>query len=329
MNTRTLTRRDVVKHMAAGGLAASVGLPAAAQSERPINLVVGFSAGGGTDIIARLLATHMTQTLGRPVIVQNMVGASGNIATAHVVNAKPDGNTLLASSVTQIVVSPNTFGKLSFDPIAGLTHICMTAQSDFVVAVNSALPVKTVAELVALSKQKPGSINFGTAGPGTVIHVMAELFKQRTGADITAVHYKGSAQMVGDLLGGLIQGSVDGLQTTEQYVRQGKVRILAVASGKRNALIPSVPTASQAGIHGLDTTSNWFGLHAPAGTPAPLIQQIYEAARAAANRPEVRERLAGMGLEPMTHVREDFPRLVAAQNKLFAEVVQRGNIRAE
>lgn len=329
MNSRTaITRRTLVKQLAGAGLAATVGLPARAQSDRPITLVVGFSAGGGSDAVARLIAPHMSQRLGRPVVVNNMAGASGNIGTQHVVNAKPDGSTLLLSSMTQIVVSPSTFGKLPFDPINGLTHICMMAQSDFVVAVNSALPVNTAAELVEFSKRHPGSVNFGTAGPGTVIHVMCELFKQRTGADILAVHYKGSGQMIGDLLGGTIHGCVDGLQSVEQYARQGKLRLLAIAAEKRNALIPNVPTAAEAGIKDFGSTSNWFGLHAPAGVPAALADEIYDAARFAASRPEIKERLAALGLDQMTDKRAEFSGLIASQKKLFAEVVKRGNIQA-
>lgn len=316
--------------MAATGLAATVASPSRAQANRPITIVVGFTAGGGTDVVARMLGQHMSTLLGRAVVVENRVGASGNIATQYVSNAKPDGNTLLVSSATQIVVSPNTFAKLPFDPVGGLSHICMLAQSDFVVAVNSALPVTTPAELVALTKRQPGAVNFGTAGPGTIIHVMCELFKQRSGADnILAVHYKGSAQMVGDLIGGTIQGCVDGLQTVEPYLRQGKVRILTVASDRRNPLIPNVPTATEAGIKNLGTTSNWFGLHGPAGLPVALRDQIYAAAREAAARPDVKERLNAMGLDLMAHVHREFPAMIVSQSKLFAEVAQRGNIRAE
>jgi len=328
MDTPKLTRRSAVRKIAAGALAAAVGAPAWTQSERPINFVVGFTAGGGTDIIARLFAQHMSQSLGRPIVVSNMVGASGNIATQHVCNAKPDGATFLCSSMTQIVVSPNTFEKLPFDPIEGMTHICMTAQTDFVVSVNGTVPAKTAAELVAYTKSNPGKISFGTAGPGTVIHVMVELFKQRSGADILSVHYKGSAQMIGDIIGNTVQGCVDGIQTVEQYARQGKIRILCVASDRRNPLIPDVPTAAEAGIKDFGTTSNWFGLHAPAGLPTALQNQVYEAARAAANRPDVKERLTGMGLQPMTHLRAGFPGLVKSQAKLFGEVARSGNIRA-
>lgn len=327
MNSPKLTRRGAVKQIAAGGLAAAVGLPAWAQAQ-PINFVVGFTAGGGTDIIARLLAQHMSQALGRSIVVTNMVGASGNIATQHVCNAKPDGSTYLLSSMTQIVVSPNTFEKLPFDPVDGMTHICMTAQTDFVVSVNSTLPVKTAGELVAYTKQRPGTVNFGTAGPGTVIHVMVELFKQRSGADILSVHYKGSAQMIGDIIGNTVQGCVDGIQTVEQYAKQGKIRMLCVASERRNPLIPDVPTAAEAGIKDFGTTTNWFGLHGPAGLPPALRDQVYEAARIAANRPDVKERLTGMGLEQMTHMRGEFTGLIKSQSKLFGEVAKRGNIRA-
>lgn len=328
MDSLKLTRRSVVKRIATGGFAAAVGLPTWAQSDKPINFVVGFTAGGGTDIIARMLAQHMSQSLGRSIVVTNMVGASGNIATQYVCNAKPDGSTFLLSSMTQIVVSPNTFERLPFDPIDGLTHICMTAQTDFVVSVNNTVPVKTAGELVAYTKSHPGTVNFGTAGPGTVIHVMVELFKQRSGADILSVHYKGSAQMVADIIGNTVQGCVDGIQTVEQYARQGKIRMLCVASNRRNPLIPDVPTAAEAGIKDLDTTTNWFGLHGPAGMPAALRDQVYEAARAAANRPDVKERLMGMGLEQMTQLRSDFPGLIKSQAKLFGEVAKRGNIRA-
>ena len=328
MNPPKLTRRSAVRKIAAGGFAAAVGLPTWAQSDKPINFVVGFTAGGGTDVIARLLAQHMSQRLGRPIVISNMVGASGNIATQHVCNAKPDGSTFLCSSMTQIVVSPNTFENLPFDPVDGMTHICMTAQTDFVVSVNSSVPVKTAGELVAYTKRQPGSVNFGTAGPGTVIHVMVELFKQRSGADILSVHYKGSAQMIGDIIGNTVQGCVDGIQTVEQYAKQGKIRMLCVASERRNPLIPEVPTAAEAGIKDFGTASNWFGLHGPAGMPTALRDQVYEAARAAANRPDVKERLTGMGLEPMTQLRNEFPGLIKSQSKLFGEVAKRGNIRA-
>jgi tripartite-type tricarboxylate transporter receptor subunit TctC len=328
MTLTQASRRGALKKIAAGGLAAAVGLPAWSQADKPINFVVGFTAGGGADIVARLLAQHMSQSLGRPVVVNNLVGASGNIATQHVCNAKPDGSTYLISSMTQVVVSPHTFDRLPFDPIDGLTHICMTAQTDFVVSVNSNVPVKTAGELVAYTKQHPHAVNFGTAGPGTVIHVMAELFKQRSGADILSVHYKGSAQMITDIVGNVVQGCVDGIQTVEQYAKQGKIKMLCVASNRRNPLIPDVPTAAEAGIKDFGTTSNWFGLHGPAGIPVAMQNQIYEAAHAAANRPDVKERLKVMGLEPMTQLRAEFPGLIKQQAKLFGEVARRGNIRA-
>ncbi len=327
MNSYRPTRRTAIKKLVGGGIAAAVGVPVWAQPDKPINFVVGFTAGGGTDIIARLLARHMSQMLGRPVVVNNMVGASGNIATHHVCNAKPDGYTYLLSSMTQIVVSPNTFEKLAFDPVNGLTHICMTAQTDFVVSVNNTLPVKTAGELVAYTKSHPGTVNFGTAGPGTVIHVMVELFKQRSGADILSVHYKGSAQMVTDIVANTVQGCVDGIQTVQQFAQQGKIRMLCVASNRRNPLIPDVPTAAEAGIKDFGTTTNWFGLHGPAGMPAALRDQVYEAARAAAGQPDVKERLTALCLEPMTHVHAEFPGLVTSQAKLFGEVARRGNIR--
>jgi tripartite-type tricarboxylate transporter receptor subunit TctC len=328
MNSSKLTRRTAVKKIAAGGFAAAVGMPTWAQSEKPINFVVGFTAGGGTDVIARLLAQHMSKSLGRTIVVNNMVGASGNIATQYVCNAKPDGSTFLCSSMTQIVVSPNTFEKLAFDPIDGLTHICMTAQTDFVVSVNSTVPAKTAGELVAYTKSHLGTVNFGTAGPGTVIHVMVELFKQRSGADILSVHYKGSAQMVTDIISNTVQGCVDGIQTVEQYARQGKIRMLCVASNRRNPLIPDVPTAAEAGIKDFGTTTNWFGLHGPAGMPVALREQVYAAARAAANQPDVKERLTALGLEQMTQMHDDFPGLIKSQANLFGEVARRGNIRA-
>ena len=313
---------------AATGLAT---MPALAQAwpSKPLRLVVSFAPGGLTDILARMIAPGMAERLGQPVIVDNKPGANGNIGTAYVAQAEPDGHTLLFSSSAQIVFSPNTYKKMPADPIHGLRHISMVGEGDFIFVVNADLGVSTLADFVKLAKARPGQLNYATGGPGGSLHVVQELFRQRVGIDMVPVHYKGSSVAITDLISNHVQVFADGLPSLDPYIKSGKLKPLFVSSTKRMAALPNVPSSAEVKLAELAELSNWFGLHAPRGTPDAVVGKISAALVAAMAADAVKERLKTAAIAPVLNSPSEFVARIAAANKVIGQATRAANIQVE
>jgi tripartite-type tricarboxylate transporter receptor subunit TctC len=326
----SLTRRQFATALGGAGLALA-GMPALAQNypSKPVRLVVSFAAGGLTDIIARMVAPGMAERLGRPVIVDNKPGANGNIGTAFVANAEPDGHTLLLSSSAQIVFSPNTYKKMPVDPIHGLRHISMVGEGDFIFVVNSEVGVNSLADFVRLAKSKPRQLNYATGGPGGSLHVVQELFRQRVGIDMVPVHYKGSSAAITDLISNQVQMFADGLPSLDPYIKSGKLKPLFVSSKQRMAALPAVPSSAEVKLEELANLSNWFGLHAPKGTSDAVVSKISAALAGAMAADAVKEQMKTAAIAPVLNTPAEFVARIDAANRVIGQVARAANIQIE
>lgn len=326
-----LNRRQFSLALGAGAIGLGSARTGYAQNypSKAIRLIVGFAPGGLTDIIARMIAPVLSEQLGQPVIVDNKPGANGNISTAFVAGSEPDGHTLLLSSSAQIVYSPNTYKKLPADPITGLRHVTMIGEGDFIFVVNSQVGVNTLAEFVALAKAKPGSLNYATGGLGGSLHVIQEMFRQRVGIDMVPVHYKGSAAALTELLSNQVQVFCDGLPSLDPYIKSGKLKPLFVSSSKRMEALPNVPSSAEVKLPEFASLSNWFGLHAPKGTPDAVVARLNTALNAAKTSPAVLEKLKGAAIRPVFNPASEFAAQIGAANNAIAQVTRAGNIQIE
>ncbi|THT97603.1 tripartite tricarboxylate transporter substrate binding protein [Lampropedia puyangensis] len=290
--------------------------------------MVGFAAGGLTDGLPRLLSQPLGEILGQSVVVENRAGAAGSIATAHVAGAKPDGYTLLASGVGNIVVLPHTT-TMSINPVTDLEHITMTGEGDQIVSIHPAVPAKTFQEFVALSKEKPGTLFYGSAGVGGNMHLYLEYLRSLSGADIDAVQYKGGSDLMPDFLANRVQMSLNAPPVVEGYIKDGKLRPVLIFGRERNPKMPDVPTVRELGMPELEAASNWFGLHAPKGTPEPIIRKINAAVVEALQRPEVQEGLRTMSVRAVGDSPESFRARIEKDYVDFGEVAKSANMLAK
>jgi tripartite-type tricarboxylate transporter receptor subunit TctC len=323
---------SITRRLAAALLCTTAALSAAAQSPawptKPIRIVVGFAPGGLTDAIPRLVAPQMSKLLGQQVIVENRTGAAGNLATIHVAQSPPDGYTLLGSGTGQIVISPHT-STMPVNPVSDLAHIAMVGEGDQILNINAEVPAQNVAELIALAKKDPGKLFYGSAGAGGSMHLYIEYFKLLAGVDIQPVHYKGAGNMMPDFVGGRVHMSLNTTPVIEQYVAQGKLRPILVVGKQRDAKFPHVPTAAEAGLKPLEAASNWFGLHAPKGTPQPVLQRIHAALLQALASEEVKAGLAKMAIRSVGDTPAQFSARIASDHEAFGRVARTAQIRAE
>ena len=301
---------------------------AAAQDypSRPIRLIVTVPPGGAADFIARLVGGKLSEAFGQPVVVENRGGAGGTIAADAVAKAPADGYTLLQNSITTHGVGPHLYSKLPYDPVKDFAAVSGLALLPLVMAVNSEVPAKTVADLVALSKST--ALNFASSGNGGAPHMAGELFKSVTGASLTHVPYKGSGPAVADLVGGRVQIMFDAPPSLIAHIRGGKLRVLAAASPQRNRLLPEVPTFDELGYPKV-AVSLWYGLLAPAGTPIPIIQKINREVVKALDAPDVRERLQAQGAEPMPGTPEAFASFMQEEMAKWAPVVKQAGVKLD
>ena len=282
------------------GLALALSIPAVAADEHypshPIRLIVPYAAGGGTDTVARMLGQKLTDILGQQIIVENKAGAATQIGTAAVVKAAPDGYTLLMGTAN-LATNVALFAKLPYDASTELAPVSLVTKVPVYLFVNADSPVKSVKDLVALSKSTADGLSYATAGAGSVPHLAGEVFRATSGANIVHIPYKGSSEAVTALLGHQVKLSFDNLPPMNSYLKAGKVRALAVTTAERSTLLPDVPTMNELG-YPIDAYS-WWGVLAPAGTPAPIIGQLNGAIDEALKPAEMRERFAQQGIEPI------------------------------
>ena len=301
----------------------AIGSTAHAQTypDKPIRLLVGFAAGGPADIMARLVGDKIAEAFGKPVIVENVTGGAGNVAADRVAKAAPDGYTLMAAASATIVTNPSLYQKLGFDPVKDFAPITQVVYTPNLLAVPADLPVNSVAELVAYARAQPGKVSFGSAGVGTSQHLAGELFKTMAGIDITHVPYRGIAAVMPDLLAGRITMVFGNITAVLPFVREGRLRALAVTSPRRWASVPDLPTMIEAGYKDFDSTA-WFSLMAPAGTPAPIIDKIHQETVRILARPEIRKRFEEIGMEPIGNTPAEFAAVIAAETPQWAKVIK-------
>jgi tripartite-type tricarboxylate transporter receptor subunit TctC len=324
----TLARRTFLQLAAAA--AALPALPRAAPAQawpsRPLRLVVGFPAGGTTDIAARLIGQWLSDRLGQPVVIENRPGAGANLAAETVVRAPPDGYTLLAATSSN-VINTTFYQKLSFNFVRDIAMVAGVTRSPLVLEVHPSLPVKSVPELIAHAKANPGKIALASFGTGTTSHVAGELFKMTAGVDLFHVPYRGSAPLVTDLLSGLVQAAFDNLPASIEHIRAGKLRALAVGTAERSQALPDVPTVAEF-LPGFEASA-WVAVGAPKATPAEIVERLNREINAGLADPKIKARLAELGGTVFVGTPADFDRLVAEQTEKWGKVIRAANIKAE
>ena len=295
---------------------------------KPIRLIVGFAAGGGSDILARALGQPLGELLGQQVTIDNRAGAGGIIATELGARAAPDGYTLLVGSSAGFAINPNLMAKLPYDPVKDFAPVGMFATLSYVVDVHPSLPAKTLKELLALARAKPGVINYGSAGQGSSTHLAIEQFAQMAGVKMTHVPYKGNTPAMTALMSGEVALVFDPVLTSMPMVKSGRVRALAVTTARRSALLPEVPTVAEAGVKSY-AAGNWFGIFAPAGTPREIVERLNAAINKAMARPDMQDKLASQGADALTGSPADLAALVQRELAKFAAIIKAAGVRVE
>ncbi|HET9043873.1 MAG TPA: tripartite tricarboxylate transporter substrate binding protein [Burkholderiales bacterium] len=309
--------------------AALATLPAAAQYPgKPIRIVVPFPPGGGVDIVARTVGEKISGRLGQPVVVDNKPGASMTIGTDAVAKSAPDGYTLLLGPIGNQAVVQATFKKLAFDMQRDFAPVSRIGYGTIVLVVPSTLGASSVKELVALAKAKPGRLTFASSGTGALIHLTGEMFKHAAAIDITHVPYKGTTQILPDLLDGRVDMAVDSLPAYLPHIKSGKLRALGVASRQRSALMPDIPTIAEGGVPGVVSATD-YALYAPAGTPKDVIAILNRETNAVIQLEDVRAKLAGMGIEISGSTPEALQAELADEIAKWAKVVKDANLKLE
>lgn len=314
-------------------LGASLALPllragtAAAQEypTRPVRMVIGFPPGGGVDIVARLIAPRLAEALGQPFLVENRAGANGNIAMDSVVQAPADGYTLFYGNVGNLAVTNALYRNLNFDTARDFIPVAQTMESFSVIAISADLPIRTLPELMAHARANPGKLNAGSAGAGGPSHLALELFKRQFGLDIVHVPYRGSAPAILDLAGGRVQMIIDGYSLMRSAVEAGRVRVLAVTAARREALLPEIPTTTEAGAPGFEAGS-WHMLTAPRGTPKAALDRLEGALRIALAEPALIAAMAQQGVAARFRGQREAAAFFTAERERWTRVIREGNI---
>jgi tripartite-type tricarboxylate transporter receptor subunit TctC len=294
---------------------------------KPVRIVVPFAPGGSTDVLARLVGQKLGERWGQPFLVENRAGAGGNIGADQIAKSAPDGYSLLLGGVPH-AISASLYPKLPYDLARDLTAIAEIASFPSAIVLHPSLPAHSVTELIALARARPGQLSFGSAGVGSPNHLALELFKTMAGVSMTHVPYKGSGQLIGDLLAGQVQLASMGTPVALPHVQSGKLRAIAVTGAARSSLLPEVPTVSEAGLPGFEVTS-WYGVFGPAGLPAGVVAKLNAEIGRAVTGPEVRERLAALGAEPSVKSPDQFSRYVREEIAKWAKVVKDSGAKAE
>ncbi|HEY3048436.1 MAG TPA: tripartite tricarboxylate transporter substrate binding protein [Polaromonas sp.] len=320
---RQFALRSLTAAVALGaGLLAAV--PAAAQAaypSKPITMIVPFSAGGTTDILARIVGQALTAELGQSVIIDNRAGAGGNIGGQAAAKSPADGYTLFMGTVGTHAINSTLYKKMPFDPIKDFVPLTRVANVPNLLVANPAQPFKTVKELIAYAKAHPGQLNFGSSGNGSSIHLSGELFKTMAKVDMQHVPYKGSAPAVTDLLGNQIALMFDNMPSAIQHVRSGKLRAIAVTTAKRSPELPDVPTIAEAGVPGYEATS-WFGLFVPAGTPPAVISKLNTAIVKVLAKADIKKKINEQGAEVYSETPEQFSAFIQKESVKWGKVVR-------
>ena len=295
---------------------------------RPARMVVPWTAGGTADLMARISSQKFSESFGQQFVVDNRPGAGGLIGTEQVAKAAPDGLTLLLATTAPNSVAPSLYAKLPFDPVKDFASVSLMATTCYVLSVHPSMPVANARQLVALAKARPGQLTFSSPGSGTPNHLSGEMLKMLTGIDMQHVPFKGSAQAISDVIGGQIAMSFENIVVASPFVKNGRLKALAVTSAKRASALPAVPTMAESGVPGFEAVG-WFGVVAPAATPKDIIAKLNaEMARMLAS-PDVKERISSLGAEVVSTTPESMDQFNRAQIALWGKVVKASGARAE
>ena len=316
--------KKILGRIAALAAAVAIAAPAAAQNypSKPIKIVVPFAAGGAVDLLTRVLADKLGAQLGTTIVVEPVVGAGGNIGSAAVAKAAPDGYTLLMATTGTHTINPGLYKSMPFDAVKDFAPITVIASVPNLLVVNPSVPAKTVQELVALAKAQPGKLNFASFGHGTSNHLSGELFKSVAGIQATHVPYKNAPQAVLELVGGQVSFAFVNAPLALPQVRAGKLRALGVTGAKRSPAVPDLPTMREAGLPDF-VVESWYGLMAPAGTPEPIVRKLHDDTVAVLARPDVKEAFAKQGADVETSTPEEFAKMIASEKARWAEVIRK------
>ena len=326
--TRDLCQRTVRALLNCSVVLTCTSVSAAEFPAKPVRILVGGATGGGVDITARILAKSLSESMRQQCVVENRPGASGNIASELVAKAAPDGYTLLMGTIAPLAINPSLYPSLPFDPVRDFSPLSRAADSTNVLVVHPSLPARSVKELIALAKARPGQLLFGSAQTGSAGHLAGELFN--TVANVKTVHvpYKGGAPAMIDLMSGQLQMIFATVITAAPQVKSGRVRALAVTTAKRSAVMPELPTMDEAGLRGFEV-NNWYGLVAPAKTPPDIVKALNREIVAALNHAEVRDVMLRQGLDPAPSTPEEFGAYIRSEIAKWRKVVQASGAKAD
>ncbi len=295
--------------------------------DRPIRVMVPFGAGGPADIVARLLAEPVAAALGQPLVIENRAGAGGNLGTRQVVQAPADGYTVVVNGASPLVINPWLYRDMGFDPLTSLAPISMLTTGPLLVIANPRLGFRTMADLIAAARQRPGALNYASAGNGTVPHLATELFLRAAGVQLTNVTYRQTPDATQSVMRGDTAVFFDA-PTSMQHVRAGSVTALAVTTPRRFAAFPDVPTVQESGGPAVSAEA-WYGMLAPAGTPQPVIDKLHAACTTALRRPDIQARIAALGFEAVGNTPGEFAQFMAVESAKWREVIRAAEIRVE
>jgi tripartite-type tricarboxylate transporter receptor subunit TctC len=295
---------------------------------KPIKWIVPFAPGGTTDILARTIGEKLTVALGQPVIIENKPGAGGGVGAEFTAKAPPDGYTIMGGTISTHAINASLYKSLPYDPVKDFVPITLIARVPNMLVINPDIPAKNVADLITLLKANPGKYSFASSGNGTSQHLSGELFKSIAGVDMQHIPYKGSPPALQDVVGGQVAMTFDNITTAWPLAKGGKLRALAVTTSKRSEIAPDVPTLSESGLAGYEVGS-WQGVFAPAGTPAAIVKRLNAEIVKIINMPDVKEKLIGLGAEPVGNTSEEFAALVKTEVVKWAEVVKKSGAKVD
>jgi tripartite-type tricarboxylate transporter receptor subunit TctC len=296
---------------------------------RPVRMVVGFPPGGGTDVVARIIAPGLSENLGQPVVIENRPGATGTVAAAMVARSPADGYTIMMGHVSVNAIAPSLFPDLQYDVAKDFAPVTLAASVPHFVVVHPSLPVNSIRELIAYARERPGKLSFPSAGNGSTPHLAGEIFKSMAGLNIVHVPYKGSGHSMTDLLAGQHQVAFDTAPAAAPYVRSGRMRVLGVSSAKRVPEYPDVPTVAEAGVPGYEVIT-WYGVFAPGGTPSAIVGRLHAEIAKTMGAPATHARLAEAGADgTVTRSPEEFAAIVRADTARYAKIIKDAGLKID
>jgi tripartite-type tricarboxylate transporter receptor subunit TctC len=294
---------------------------------RPIRFILPFPPGGGTDILGRLLAERLAANLGQPVVIENRGGAGGNVGAEAAARSAPDGYTIVLVAPS-LAIGPTLYSKLNYDPVKDFAPISLVATVPNVMITHPSVPAQTLQEFIAYARSRPGALNFGSGGAGTSNHLAGELFNLLTGTKLVHIPYKGVNLAMQDVLAGNVHLVFIGIPAAAPHIKAGKLRALALVAPERSAALPEVPTVAQAGVSNFDVTT-WYGVLAPAGTPRAIVTRLNAELVKVVHSPDVRERLAATGTEPLTSTPEEFAAYIQREIAKWGDVIRKAAVKAD